>query len=244
MVFISYRRQDSAMAVGRICDRLALELGNHLIFRDIDDIPLGVKFTDHIDRNLRKCTVILAVIGNDWVGRRPNGTRRIDEFADFVRLEIEIGLQRGIPLIPVIIEPAEMLSPSELPPSISELAYINGLRLDPGRDFHVHMSRLIAELRRYIGQQPDSTRKLPKSSVSMDLLVSNNQRTSPSIGKSPQSLPTSKSLHQPVKPDISDDQKKMLSYLISQIQSPGQRLFAQIYASALGPSFRNVPKIR
>jgi hypothetical protein len=43
-VFISYRRDDSAGHAGRVHDRLEREFGPHLLFMDVNAVPLGVNF--------------------------------------------------------------------------------------------------------------------------------------------------------------------------------------------------------
>ena len=43
-ITISYRREDSGASTGRIFDRLVAHYGRESIFRDIDNIPLGVDF--------------------------------------------------------------------------------------------------------------------------------------------------------------------------------------------------------
>ena len=48
-IFLSYRRQDSVGVAGRIYDRLRAHFGDDAIFMDIDSIPFGVDFREHID---------------------------------------------------------------------------------------------------------------------------------------------------------------------------------------------------
>ncbi len=43
-IFISYRRADSITMTGRIHDRLVARYGEKNVFKDVDDIPLGVDF--------------------------------------------------------------------------------------------------------------------------------------------------------------------------------------------------------
>jgi hypothetical protein len=47
-IVISYRRQDSEAIAGRIRDRLAGHYGAESIFMDIDNIPFGTDFREHI----------------------------------------------------------------------------------------------------------------------------------------------------------------------------------------------------
>jgi len=43
IVFISFRRNDSAGHAGRVHDRLEREFGRDLLFMDVDANPLGAK---------------------------------------------------------------------------------------------------------------------------------------------------------------------------------------------------------
>jgi len=49
---IFYRREDSGVITGRIFDRLVARYGRDAIFRDIDNIPIGVDFRGHVDQVL------------------------------------------------------------------------------------------------------------------------------------------------------------------------------------------------
>ena len=57
---------------------------------DIDSIPAGVDFEQHIREEIKICDVVLVLIGDDWLSATDDGgNRRIDDPDDFVRLEIE-----------------------------------------------------------------------------------------------------------------------------------------------------------
>ncbi len=146
-VFISYRRADSIGVAGRMRDRLVHDLTAEDVFFDIDSIPLGVDFRDHIDRSVSECDVVLVVIGRRWIDITDElGRRRLDDPDDFVRLEVEAALRREIPVIPVLVDGASMPTAGELPETITALAFRNGMpvRVDP--DFHPDMNRLIGRL--------------------------------------------------------------------------------------------------
>ena len=66
-ILISYRREDSADVTGRIYDRLVQQFGQEAVFKDVDSIPFGVDFRIHLDAQVAKCEVFLAVIGQDWM---------------------------------------------------------------------------------------------------------------------------------------------------------------------------------
>ena len=97
-IFISYRRSDSNDVVGRIYDFLSQHFGPDVVFKDVDSIPLGVDFREHLNQTVGRCQVLVAVIGPTWVEVLQD---RLDQPAvDWVRAEIETALERKIPVIP------------------------------------------------------------------------------------------------------------------------------------------------
>jgi hypothetical protein len=147
-IFVSYRRSDSQALAGRIADRLIAHFGQQSVFMDVDDIPFGIDFRDHIQSVLSHASVVLAVIGPDWLGIGPDGGRRIDDEDDPVRVEIETALKQNIRLIPVLINNTGMPQPSALPNSMRTVAFINAAPVAGGRDFHIHVERLIKTIER------------------------------------------------------------------------------------------------
>lgn len=147
-ILISYRREDSADSTGRIYDRLVQQFGRTAVFKDVDDIPLGINFRTHLDEQVAKCDVFLAVIGPDWMGiKAGEGKSRLDDPRDFVRIEIESALKRQIPVIPVLVRGATISDPDRLPSSLQELSDRNGIVVRHDPDFHRDMDRLIEHLR-------------------------------------------------------------------------------------------------
>ncbi|MBN2119047.1 MAG: toll/interleukin-1 receptor domain-containing protein [Anaerolineales bacterium] len=150
-IFISYRRSDSADIAGRIYDRLIEEFGRDPIFKDVDSIPLGIDFREHLDRKVRECSVLLALIGDHWLDASDEtGKKRLEDPADFVRIEIESALESGIPVIPLLVREAKMPMEKNLPSSLRRLVYKNGVQIRPDPDFHRDMDRLISALKKYV----------------------------------------------------------------------------------------------
>src|SRR5271163_2713968 len=116
-ITISYRRDDSGAITGRIFDRLVGYYGRESVFRDIDNIPLGVDFRQQINSILDQSDIVLAIVGPQWIGPR-RGKSRLDNVADPVRLEIEAVLRRDVPLIPVLVARAPMPRADELPEGV------------------------------------------------------------------------------------------------------------------------------
>lgn len=158
MIAISYRREDSSAVTGRLFDRLQAEFGRRNVFMDFDSIPFGVDFREKIKVTLEKARVVVAVVGPDWAGQL-EGQRRIDDPRDFVRIEVAAALQRGIPVIPVLLNNTTMPDPEQLPEELRPFAFRNALVLDTGVDFHHHADRLISGIHEIVHGRPLRKRK-------------------------------------------------------------------------------------
>jgi len=78
------------------------------------------------------------------------GKTRLDDPRDFVRIEIESGLERQISVIPVLVSGATISPAKRLPTSIQDLSYRNGIAVRADPDFHRDMDRLIDYLKQKI----------------------------------------------------------------------------------------------
>jgi len=142
-ILLSYRRSDSAAIAGRIFDRLIGRYGHDSVFIDVDNIPFGTDFREHIRETLVTGDLLLAIVGPQWLGVRADGQSRIRHDTDPVRIEIETALQARIPIIPVLIDGTEMPQPGDVPHTIERFCYLNAAPIESGRDFHHHVDRLI-----------------------------------------------------------------------------------------------------
>jgi HEAT repeat protein len=142
-VLLSYRRDDSASVCGRLYDRLVARWGADHVFRDIDSIAPGEAFAARIAESIGSCDAVVVLIGRDWLGARGDGTRRIDDPADFVRIEVAQALAQGKRVIPVLHDGARVPGPAALPAAIAALAERNALEISDGH-FGADVARLIA----------------------------------------------------------------------------------------------------
>lgn len=144
-IFVSYRRADSHAITDRIYERLAQVFGREYVFKDVDNIPAGLDFRGVIDRAVQQSRIILVVIGRQWATLgSENGRPRIFEPNDYVRLEIESGLQNpNIILIPVLVDGAAMPSVDSIPPSIESLVFRNAVVVRNDPDFEMDVRRLV-----------------------------------------------------------------------------------------------------
>jgi hypothetical protein len=161
-IFLSYRRADSASATGRIADRLEEHFGTARVFRDHASIAAGDDFAAAIRRAVEASTVVLVVIGPDWVGATlPSGLRRLDDPSDWVRLEIEFAFAANLPIVPVLVEEAVMPTEPQLPESIAALARCQAIELsetrwryDAERLIQALTTRFAIEAERPLGPEP------------------------------------------------------------------------------------------
>jgi len=120
-IFISYRRDDAPGYAGRLYDRLAAHFGADHVFMDVQGIEPGVDFVDAIERALGSCEIVIVLIGKDWLAADSAGRRRLDDPNDFVRVETATALARGIRVVPVLVEGAEMPRGDTLPTELLPL---------------------------------------------------------------------------------------------------------------------------
>jgi TIR domain len=145
-VFVCYRREDTQDAAGRLQDRLIERYGSGRVFMDIDSVPLGVDFVDHVSQQIAGCSAVLVMIGKQWLTIKDRKRRRrLDDADDLVRAEIRAALQQNVPVIPVVVQNADMPTTDDLPGDIRPLSRRNGIHLRP-EQWRDGVERLLKEL--------------------------------------------------------------------------------------------------
>jgi len=149
-IFISYRREDAAGDAGRLADHVQRRFGAARVFLDIDTIEPGADFVRVLRESLQDTAVMLVVIGPRWTSvRAADGSRRLDDPADFVRMEVEAALGRDIPVVPVLMQGATVPRKEDLPPSLASLATRQVAVLDHA-EFHEDAERLCDRLTKVV----------------------------------------------------------------------------------------------
>jgi hypothetical protein len=168
-IFLTYRREETAGHTGRIYDSLVERFGEAGVFMDVDLEP-GVDFVDRITRAVGACQVLVAVIGPRWTSvEDEEGTPRLSEQGDYVRLEVETALRRpDVTVIPVLVAGARMPEPEELPDGLQALGRRNALELSDAR-WRYDVGRLIEALEERVAetqvfQAPQPEAPAPSSS--------------------------------------------------------------------------------
>jgi hypothetical protein len=147
-VFICYRRTDTDTLVDFLYPRLADALSRDAVFRDVDDMPKGLDFRTEIQRALRQATIVLVMIGPNWVSGSASG--RLDDPKDHVRIEIETALGLpGVRVVPVLVNEIQMPQTPQLPAPLGPLLSRDAARLRSGpRDFANDADQLVRMLRK------------------------------------------------------------------------------------------------
>jgi uracil-DNA glycosylase family 4 len=133
-IFINYRRVDSEGYVGRLYDHLVQHFDPQDIFIDVNSIEPGADFIQALENAVAACDIFIAMIGPQWLtAADENGQRRIDQWNDFVRIEIASALKQNKLVIPVLVGRAKMPAPKDLPEDLQALARRNAIELSHQR---------------------------------------------------------------------------------------------------------------
>lgn len=153
-IFINYRRQDTEGYVGRLYDYLVQHFEREDIFMDVDSIPPGADFVKVLEDAVAVCDVFIAMIGPLWqTATDEAGERRLDQWNDFVRIEIASALKQNKLVIPVLVGKARMPSPTELPEDLTAFARRNAIELSHQR-FAYDVDKLVKAIKEAVPLTP------------------------------------------------------------------------------------------
>jgi hypothetical protein len=151
-IFISYRREDSSGWVGHLASLLQGHFKAAEVFMDIHMIEPGMDFVEVLTTHLRACDVLLAVIGPHWLTAQDHaGQYRLEDPADYVRLEITTALDRNIRVIPVLVGGATMPTVAEMPAELGRLVRRQAHELSDMR-WEYDAQQLVAILEKILGE--------------------------------------------------------------------------------------------
>lgn len=154
-IFVSYRRDDSRHAAGRLVDRLVQAFGSNQLFMDVDSIDIGLDFVKVLNEKVAACDVMLVVIGPQWLDARDaQGRRRLDDPHDLVRLEVETALVRDVRVVPILVDGAVLPQTDHLPPSLQPLTRRQSTSIAHER-FGADADRIVAALQNAIAPRPE-----------------------------------------------------------------------------------------
>ncbi|WP_314220434.1 toll/interleukin-1 receptor domain-containing protein [Streptomyces zaehneri] len=149
-LFINFRRADTGSVGPHLDTALRHEFGAQAVFRDQRSLPEGLDYRKQLERGVRKCDLLLAVMGSRWASVRDGADRRfIDDEQDWVRREIALALADETPVIPVLIDDARLPSASELPDEIRLLTHHQACYFRPHQE-HIDLPPLVAAICRAV----------------------------------------------------------------------------------------------
>jgi pterin-4a-carbinolamine dehydratase len=130
LIFISYRRSNTAVQAVALRLELEMRLKAAQVFLDTRAISPGAMFPDEIKAALDAAKVILALVGDNWAGRRPDQRAKIYDEGDWVRHECRTALARPpSDLLPLLVDNGSMPEVAELPDDLRRFPEINALKL-------------------------------------------------------------------------------------------------------------------
>lgn len=144
-IFISYRRGDTRDVAQRMFERISKQFGKS-VFCDVDGVKIGDNFRESLLTAAESCDVMVVVIGPEWFGKNSDGTRRIDDSNDWVFREVNIALERNIPVVPVLIYPARQPMEEDLPLPLKELAFRESITVYNDKQFESSVRTVIDHL--------------------------------------------------------------------------------------------------
>jgi hypothetical protein len=159
-IFINYRRNLAFKDARLLQKALARSFGVNRVFLDVSGVDGGEHWLQKIEQQVDASCAMLVLITKGWADAlNDKGERRIDNPNDWVRFEIGRALARGIPVVPVVIDGAEMPSIAELPPNLAPLTFVQALSVNMN-SFDEDVERIARRLR-YLIAQTARRRRLP-----------------------------------------------------------------------------------
>lgn len=176
-IFISYRRVDSQHASFAIADRLRWAFGTDNVFLDHGSIRTGKAWPSVLRDGLRAARVMVVVVGPNWLSAVDEwGRRRIDDRGDWVRQEVQTGLERSrageLVVLPTFLDKAPALTRAALDSKLADFADLQRLEIGAA-SWERDLEQLIEEVGRQGGltrrrqdeRNPDGSPSRPKPGV-------------------------------------------------------------------------------
>ncbi|WP_329154380.1 toll/interleukin-1 receptor domain-containing protein [Streptomyces sp. NBC_01456] len=156
-VFINYRTGDGATAAVLLDEQLKGVFGPENVFRDRRRTAPGEHFPPHLWCALESCSVLLVLIGRNWLSQCDDtGRRRIDVPGDYVHDEIAAALKWRRTVLPVLIDGATLPTKEELPDDLAELTERQFMPLRVPYA-HLDLPVITDVLRRHVPVSPEAT---------------------------------------------------------------------------------------
>ncbi|MEU9452620.1 toll/interleukin-1 receptor domain-containing protein [Streptomyces sp. NPDC048277] len=150
VIFVNYRSGDEEFTATLVERELSRRFGDEKVFRASKSISPGSNFPQELLTAVRRCSVLLAVIGPRWLAARSaDGGPALADPEDWIRREILEAFDTDAVVIPVLVGKAARLKREELPSDLEELADCQYRRLNH-RNVESDLSRLAEDLGRIV----------------------------------------------------------------------------------------------
>lgn len=162
-VFIGSRRTDAPGHTGRIGERLIGHFGAGQVFKDVESLPPGVNYVDFIREKLQLAHAMVVVIGPNWAN-----DPKLHDPNDLHREEIRTAIERGIHIVPVLVNGATIPRDDQVPTDIQSLLRRQAIEITDTRwDYDV--GRVVENLEKVLAESPRRKRFLQQVPPGWDL---------------------------------------------------------------------------
>ena len=149
LIFISYRRHDSSAAARWLCQSIQRTFGPSTAFVDTESIRIHADWQERISKAIELTTILIVVIGPDWIGiADQHGRRRLDLEDDSVRNVILHALENRIIIIPLLLLDTPMPDQESLPTDIRQLSSIHPFCIRDN-SWEEDLNALLSQLQQY-----------------------------------------------------------------------------------------------
>jgi hypothetical protein len=153
-IFLCYRREDAGPYARFLQRDLRERFPDADVFMDLDSIDGGADFAKVIREAVGSSAVLVALIGRQWATLADEqGRRRLDDPDDLVRFEILAAFERGVRVIPVLVDGTKPLRQEQLPAGLEGLVRLNALELSYAR-YDDDSGRLLGQIQRLLSHPP------------------------------------------------------------------------------------------
>ena len=134
-IFINYRRSDTSAEAQNLHLVLSKAFGKNAVFLDVHDIRAGSNWVEVLNQSGSDARVLLVLIGDEWMQADEHGQVRLFDKNDWVRKEIESGLDQKLIAIPVLFNGVQMPAAQNLPVSLQPIT-VRKCHIDTARQFY------------------------------------------------------------------------------------------------------------
>jgi hypothetical protein len=136
LIFLSYRREDPTRVKELLYEKLVRLLPGYEIFRDQQSISPASDYQASLINAVLRAQLVLTLVDEFWHSNwcRDANAVVVDNPDDWVFRELQTALYHNIPVLPVIIHPSREPTIVDVPPSLQEICFRQGVTFYPAPD--------------------------------------------------------------------------------------------------------------